>query len=172
MDLYTFIAILVPKLVAMVTPLYPLCTGVSQMNSPIAQTLSQNQTLHGCVAYNWSYSHFWATVSKTVRAMLSVCLSVTFVHCGQTVGMQVGLGPGHIVLDGDPAPPKGHSSPLFSADVYCGHERSPIWVSAERLHSLKLTRFTDKFSSPSSVTSISNFIRSKQYTCILNRACA
>ena len=40
------------------------------------------------------------------------CLSVTFVHCGQTVGrikmklgLQVGLGPGHIVLDGDPAPP-------------------------------------------------------------------
>jgi len=46
------------------------------------------------------------------------CLSVTFVYCGQTVGrikmklgMQVGLGPGHIVLDGDPAPPlpKRHS---------------------------------------------------------------
>ena len=42
---------------------------------------------------------------------LSVCLSVTFVHCGGTVGrikmkldMQVGLGPGHIVLGGDPAP--------------------------------------------------------------------
>ena len=54
---------------------------------------------------------------------LSVCLSVTFVHCGQTVGrmkmklgMQAGLGPGHIVLDGDPAPPppKGHSPhPIF-----------------------------------------------------------
>jgi len=49
-------------------------------------------------------------------------LSVTFVHCGQTAGRikmklgeQVGLGPGHIVLDGDPAPPppKGHSSPIF-----------------------------------------------------------
>ena len=45
--------------------------------------------------------------------MLSVrCLSVTYVHCGQTVGrikmklgVQVGLGPGHYVLDGDPAPP-------------------------------------------------------------------
>jgi len=45
------------------------------------------------------------------------CLSVTFVHCGQTVGrikiklgIRVGLGPGHIVLDEDPAlPPKGHS---------------------------------------------------------------
>jgi len=28
------------------------------MNFPIAQTLSQNQTLHGYVAYNWSYGHF------------------------------------------------------------------------------------------------------------------
>jgi len=51
-----------------------------------------------------------------------VCLSVTLVYCGQTVGwikmklgVQVGLGPGHIVLDGDPAPPppKGHSTPIF-----------------------------------------------------------
>jgi len=39
-------------------------------------------------------------------------LSVTLVYCGQMVGwikmklgMEVGLGPGHIVLDGDPAPP-------------------------------------------------------------------
>ena len=31
------------------------------------------------------------------------------------LGMQVGLGPGHIVLDGvpAPAPPKGHSPPIF-----------------------------------------------------------
>jgi len=28
------------------------------MNSTIAQTPSQNQTLHGYVAYNWSYGHF------------------------------------------------------------------------------------------------------------------
>ena len=36
--------------------------------------------------------------------------------------MQVGLGPGDIVLDGDPAPPplKGHSRPQFSANVRCG----------------------------------------------------
>ena len=34
--------------------------------------------------------------------------------------MQVGLGSGHIVLDGDPAPPpKGHSPP-FSAHICCG----------------------------------------------------
>jgi len=48
--------------------------------------------------------------------------SVTFLLCGQTVGriktklgMQVGLGPGHNVLDGDPAPspPNGHSPQIF-----------------------------------------------------------
>jgi len=41
------------------------------------------------------------------------------VYCGQMAGwikmllsMEVGLGPGHIVLDGEPAPPiKGHSPP-------------------------------------------------------------
>jgi len=49
------------------------------------------------------------------------CLSVTFVHCSQTVGWiktklgtVVGLGPGHIVLDGiHLPPPTGHSHPIF-----------------------------------------------------------
>jgi len=61
---------------------------------------------------------------------MSVCpvLSVTLVYCGQTVGwiklklgVEVGLGPGDIVLDEDPAPPppKGHS-PQFSAHVHSG----------------------------------------------------
>jgi len=31
------------------------------------------------------------------------------------LGTNVGLGPGHIVLHGDPAPPKGHSPPIFSS---------------------------------------------------------
>ena len=68
---------------------------------------------------------FRATVRKTVRPMLSdrclsclyvglsvlSCLSVMLVYCGQKIGwikmklgMQVCLGPGHVVLDGDPAP--------------------------------------------------------------------
>jgi len=81
----------------------------------------------------------WATVCKTVRPMLSdrclSVLSVTFVHCGQTVGrikmklgMQVGLGRGHIVLDGDPAHPplKGHS-PQFSAQWLYGLRCHLVW---------------------------------------------
>ena len=63
----------------------------------------------------------YRTVVLSVLSVLS-CLSVTLVYCDQTVGrikvklsMQVGLGPGHIVFDGDPAPPppKGHSLPIF-----------------------------------------------------------
>jgi len=42
----------------MVTPLCPLCMGLSQINSLTAQTLSKNQTLHGYVACNCSYGHF------------------------------------------------------------------------------------------------------------------
>ena len=64
-----------------------------------------------------------------------VCLSMTLVYCGHTVGwikmplgMEVGLVPGHIVLDGDtgiqlPLPERGTATalhPTFSAYVYCG----------------------------------------------------
>jgi len=40
------------------------------------------------------------------------------------LGMEVGLGPSDIVLDGDPAP-KGHS-PQFSAHVCCG--QTAEWI--------------------------------------------
>ena len=58
------------------------------------------------------------------------CLSVTLVYCGQTVGWikmplgtQVGLGPGHIVLDGDPAPPRigAEHPPLFYCSQTVAH---------------------------------------------------
>jgi len=51
------------------------------------------------------------------------------VYCGQTagwikmaLGMEEGLGSGHILLDGDPSPlpKKGAQPPQFSAHVYCG----------------------------------------------------
>jgi len=51
-------------------------------------------------------------------------------YCGQTagwikmtLGIEVGLGPGHIVLEGDPAPlplKGGRNSTQFSAHFYCG----------------------------------------------------
>jgi len=51
------------------------------------------------------------------------------------LGMQVGLGHGHIVLGGDPAPPplKGHShSPQFSAHICCSQMAAWIKVSLGR----------------------------------------
>ena len=59
-------------------------------------------------------------LSDRYPVFLSV-LSVTLLYSGQTVesinmklGMQVGLGPGHIVLDGDPAPlPKWVQTPIL-----------------------------------------------------------
>jgi len=37
------------------------------------------------------------------------------------LGMEVGFGPGDVVLDGEPAPPpKEGRSPQFLAHVYCG----------------------------------------------------
>ena len=35
------------------------------------------------------------------------------------LGTKVGLGPGRVVLDGDPTPQRG-TVPQFSAHVYCG----------------------------------------------------
>ena len=54
------------------------------------------------------------------------CLSLTLVYCGQTVGwirmplgIELGLGLGHIVLHGDPATPrpKGAQQPPLLAHV-------------------------------------------------------
>ena len=51
-------------------------------------------------------------VCLSVWSVCLSCLSVTLVYCGQTVGRiktklvtEVGLCPGHTVLDGDPALP-------------------------------------------------------------------
>ena len=70
----------------------------------------------------------WVTVYAIGPLSCLSVLSVTLVYCCQTVGWikmklgmevaQVGFGPGHIVLDGVPAPPpqKGHSpqfGPIF-----------------------------------------------------------
>ena len=64
---------------------------------------------------------FFSTLTGSPYAIrpLSV-LSATLVYCGQTVrwikmkvDTMVGFGPGHIVLDGDLAPPKKDTAPNF-----------------------------------------------------------
>jgi len=66
----------------------------------------------------------FALCYRTVVLSCLSGLSVTLVYCGQTVGwikmklgMQVGLGPGHTVLDENPAPPKRAQPPIFSPSI-------------------------------------------------------
>jgi len=66
-----------------------------------------------CVVFRRPFVKRFALCYQSV-VCLSVCLSLTMIYCGQTVarmkmklGMEVGLGPDHIVLDTDPAPPQG-----------------------------------------------------------------
>ena len=78
---------------------------------------------------------FWRPFVKwftlCYRTVVLSVLSVTLVYCGQMVGwikmklgMQVGLSPGHIVLDGDLAPlPKGAQLPTT---IFCPYLLRPI----------------------------------------------
>jgi len=86
--------------------------------------------------------------------MLSDCslsvLSVTLVYRGQTVGwikmklgMQVGLSPGHIVLDGnlDPSPKKGGAAPpnFWPICIVAKRLDESIWCLAWRWASVHAT---------------------------------
>jgi len=75
-------------------------------------------------------------------------LSVRLVYCGQTVGWikiklgtEVGLGLGHIVLDGDPAPlaKKGTDSTFRPMSIVA--KRSPISANAEMGTCQEVIRF-------------------------------
>jgi len=67
----------------MATPLCPLCTGASQMNSSIAQTQSHNQTLHGCFAYNCSYGHFCHFLAYFGQNFVAMATSLTALALSQ-----------------------------------------------------------------------------------------
>ena len=84
----------------------------------IVRVTQGHQQCH-CLTEHYS---FWATACKTVRPMLSdrclSCLSICDVGVLSPNGwmdQDETWHAGHIVLDGDPAPPppKGHSPPIF-----------------------------------------------------------
>jgi len=84
--------------------------------APLLHRAAIKNVPHLPSSYESTRQTFWETVCKTVcprpicyRTVMSV-LSVTLVYCGQTIGWikmklgtEIGLEPGHIVLDGNPA---------------------------------------------------------------------
>ena len=95
---------------------------------------------------HFSFSHFCSVgqflgdrLSPYAIGPLSVCpvLSVTLEYCGQNVGgikmkvgVQVGLGPGHSVLDGDP----GHISQRGTATNFRPISAVAKWLYGSRCH--------------------------------------
>jgi len=76
--------------------------------------MDQDETWHICRPWPWPYCVRWGPSSPPQFS--------AHVYCGQTagwikisLGVEVCLGPSHIVLDGDPSPPpgRGHSPPVF-----------------------------------------------------------
>ena len=107
---------------------------VASVNIRIMAPKSRKRQMMFVVTRRYAFRYvtlFWATVCKTIRSILSVlcpvcrsvCLScpVTLVYYGQTVewikttlGMEIGLGPGHNVLDWDRASlPERDRAPNF-----------------------------------------------------------
>ena len=86
--------------------------------------MDQDETWRGGKPRPWPHCVRWDAAPLPKRG--TVPQFSAHVRCGQIaawtkmpLGMEVGLGPGHIVLHRDPAHPKGHS-PQFLAHVYCG----------------------------------------------------
>ena len=72
-----------------------------------------------------------------------VCLSVTLVYCGQTVGrikvklgVQAGFGPGHTVIDGDTAPTERGTADPHIRNLRPYNPRS-MSIVAKRLDGIK-----------------------------------
>ena len=83
--------------------------------------MDQDETWHGVRPRPRPHCVRWGPRSPSTKRRHSPQLSA-HVYGGLTaewikmpLGMDVGLGPGHIVLDGDPAPPpqKGGTPPIF-----------------------------------------------------------
>ena len=67
-----------------------------------------------------------------LQFLAHVCCSQMAGWIKMQLGTKVGLGPGDIVLDGDPAPPKGNSTPNFRP-MYIVAKRSAISATVEHM---------------------------------------
>jgi len=89
--------------------------------------MDQDGTWHGYGPWSWPHCVRWKPRSPPQKGGGAPKFS-DHVYCDQTtgwikmaLGMEVGLGPRHIVLDGDPAPlpKKGDSSSIFGPFLLC-----------------------------------------------------
>jgi len=97
--------------------------------------MDQDATWYGGRPWPWPHCVRWGPTplpkGHSPQFLAHVCCGQTAGWIKMPLGMEVDLGPGDIVLGGDPVPPKGHS-PQFLAHVYCsqmaGCIRIPLCV--------------------------------------------
>ena len=79
----------------------------------------QDETWHADRPRPWPRCVRWGPSSPQFSA--HICCGQMAAWIKMSPGMEIGLGPGDFVLDGDPTPPpqKGGRAPKFSAHVYC-----------------------------------------------------
>jgi len=117
----------------------PYYQNVMLLHSSCHHTSKLGQILHLAAPQYTAYIILEQITILAVCPMLLdlwlSCLSVTLVYSGQMVewikmklGTEVGLSPGHIVLDGDRAPLPQRAQPPFSAHVHCGQTAGWIKV--------------------------------------------
>jgi len=95
--------------------------------------MDQDGTLHRGGPRSRPHCARWGHSSPSQKRGHSPLPFLAHVYCDQTagwikmpLGTEVGLGPGDVVFDGDPAPPKRGTAPQFSAHVYC--DRTAGWI--------------------------------------------
>jgi len=107
--------------------------GIHSLFAPRSE--SANRTLANSLPGTFAPAPF-RSLAHSLLALLfpGTFLPGAWVFCGQTLGrikmklgIQVGLGPGDIVLDRNPAPlPKGAQPSQFSAHISCG--QMAAWI--------------------------------------------
>ena len=131
-----------PRFILIRPTVWPQCTNATDRTGQTdrqtdRQTGQRSSSIRRIVFGRPFVKRFALCYQTVVCPVCPSCLSVTFVHCGQTVGrikmklgMKVGLGPGHIVLYGDPAPPPQRgTAPQFSVHICCGQMAAWIKMS-------------------------------------------
>jgi len=134
----------------------------------------QGETWHGGRPPPWPHCVRWGPNIQLPQKGTAPNFSA-HVYCGLTTGwikmplsMEVGLGSGDIVLDGDPAPPRPKRDTVlhFSAHVYCG--QMARWIKMQLGTELGLGLGVVCLSVCLSVTSVSPAIAGEP-TVILTR---
>ena len=104
--------------------------------------MDQDETWHAGRPRPWPHCVRWGPSSPAAKGAQPPSQFSAHICCGQIaawikmlLGMELGLGPGDFVLDGDPAPPppKGYSPPIFGPYVLRPNgciDQDVIWYGA------------------------------------------